>query len=419
VTVPKVHAMALPFELYVALRYLVARRRQAFISLISFISTIGVAVGVMALIIALALMTGLQGELRDRIVGSAAHVYVWKVGEGGVADYDAEAKKLRAVPGVRGAAPALLGKALVSTDHGEAFITIKGVDPALEVTVTEIERAIRKGAIADLETVSPDGISGIAIGEGLATQLGVVVGDTVSVLTPHGTLSPMGIMPRARRLRVAAIFGLGLYEFDSAYGFVSLAVAQRLLDRDRPDFVQLRVEDIYAAPAVAASITERYGKDYLTQDWAGMNRSLFSALWLEKMAISITIGLIVMVAALNIVASLVLLVMEKSRDIAILKTMGASASSIMGIFMLQGLVIGLAGTLAGAAAGYGIVHVLDTYKLIQLPMDVYQVAHVPFKILTADLVLVVVSAVVVCFLATIHPSRQASRLDPAQALRYQ
>lgn len=411
--------MALPFELYVALRYLVARRRQAFLSLISFVSTVGVAVGVMALVIALALMTGLQGELRDRIVGSAAHVYVWKVGEGGVADYAAEAAKLAEVPGVSGAAPALLGKALVTTEHGEAFITVKGIDPALEATVTEIERAIEQGALADVERESSDGIAGIAIGRDLATQLGVVVGDRVSLLTPHGSLSPMGVMPRQRRLRVAAVFSLGLYEFDSAYGFVSLAVAERLLDRDRPDFVQLRVADIYAAPAVAASITERFGKDYLTQDWAGMNRSLFSALWLEKMAISITIGLIVMVAALNIVASLVLLVMEKSRDIAILKTMGASAGSIMGIFMLQGLVIGLAGTIAGAAAGYGVVRVLDAYKLIRLPMDVYQVSYVPFKLLATDLLLVVVSAVAVCFLATIYPSRQASRLDPAQALRYQ
>ena len=411
--------MAVPFELFVALRYLVARRRQAFLSLISFISTVGVAVGVMALIIALALMTGLQGELRDRIVGSAAHVYVWKVGEGGVADYDTEAGKLRSLPGVRGAAPALLGKALISTDHGEAFITIKGVDPALEVTVTEIERAIQQGAIADLAAEPSDGVPGIAIGRDLARQLGVGVGESVSILTPHGTMSPLGIMPRARRLKVAAVFGLGLFEFDSAYGFVSLAVAKRLLDRDRPDFVQLRVEDIYAAPAVAASITERLGPEYLTQDWAGMNRSLFSALWLEKMAISITIGLIVMVAALNIVASLVLLVMEKSRDIAILKTMGASASSIMGIFMLQGLVIGLVGTLSGSVTGYAVVHVLDTYKLIQLPMDVYQVSHVPFRLLGTDLALVVVSAIIICFVATIYPSRQASRLDPAVALRYQ
>lgn len=397
-----------------------ARRKQAFISLISVISTLGVMVGVMALIIALALMTGLQGELRDRIVGSAAHVYVWKVGEGGVADYQREAQTLRGIPQVVGAAPAMLGKALVTTDRGEAFITVKGIDPALETTVTDIERAMTAGSLEALgDPPGDDGLDGIAIGHELSVQLGAYVGDTVSVLTPHGTLSPMGMMPRSRRLRVAAVFRLGLYEFDSAYGFVSLPVAGRLLDKAQVDFVQLKVDDIYAAPRIAASIGERLGHDYLTQDWAEMNRSLFSALWLEKIAISITIGLIVMVAALNIIASLILLVMEKSRDIAILKTMGASAQSIMGIFMLQGLIIGLVGTGLGAGGGYAIAHVLDRYRLIQVPMDVYQVSHVPFKVEPLDFALVVVAALVVCFVATIYPSRQASRLDPAQALRYQ
>ena len=409
----------MPFELHIALRYLLARRKQAFISLISVISTVGVAVGVMALVIALALMTGLQKELRDRIVGSAAHVYVWKLGEGGVADYETEARKLAALPRVVGAAPAVLGKALVSTERGEAFITVKGIDPSLEVRVTEIARALRAGSLDGLATTSPSGFDGIAIGEDLAAQLGASVGDTVTVLTPHGSLSPFGVMPRSRRLRVVAVFSLGLYEFDSQYGFVSLAVAERLMDKDRPDFVQLRIDDIYAAPRVSEEIAARLGPAYVAQDWADMNRSLFSALWIEKRAISITIGLIVMVAALNIVASLVLLVMEKSRDIAILKTMGASARSVMGIFMLEGLVIGLLGTAVGATAGYALCRVLDRYRLIRIPMDVYQISHVPFTIEPLDFTLVVVGAVLICFLATIYPSRQASRLDPAVALRYQ
>jgi lipoprotein-releasing system permease protein len=223
----------------------------------------------------------------------------------------------------------------------------------------------------------------------------------------------------SRRLEVTGIYSLGLYEFDAAYGFVSLPTAQRLLARDRPDFVQVRVDDMYAAPQVAADIVQRLGATYVTQDWAQMNQSLFSALWLEKMAISITIGLIVMVAALNIVASLVLLVMEKSRDIAILKTMGAGARSITAVFMLQGLIIGAIGTLVGATSGLVVTWVLDRYKLIRVPMDVYQVAYVPFKVQADDFVLVVLAALVICFLATIYPSRQASRLDPAQALRYQ
>ncbi|MBL8141929.1 MAG: lipoprotein-releasing ABC transporter permease subunit [Acidobacteria bacterium] len=407
------------FELYVAVRYLLARRKQAFLSLISLISTVGVSVGVMALIIALALMTGLQQELRDRIVGSAAHVYVWKVGEGGIADYQAEVATLSAQEHVRGAAPAVLGKALVTTDKGEGFITVKGIDPQLETRVTDIARAMTSGGLAGLAPASETDPDGIVIGSELAQRLGVAVGDTVSVLTPHGSLSPMGMMPRTRRLEVVGIFTLGLFEFDSAYGFVSLPVAQRLVDRDRVDFVQLRIDDIYAAPQVAEQLSARLGNGYITQDWADLNQSLFSALWLEKMAISITIGLIVMVAALNIVASLILLVMEKSRDIAILKTMGASAGSIMTIFLLQGLIIGLVGTTVGAAAGLGVAWVCNTYKLIRIPMDVYQVSYVPFRIVPWDFAMVILAAVVICFVATIYPSRQAARLDPAQALRYQ
>ena len=411
--------MTLPFEAFVAVRYLFARRRQAFISLISFVSTLGVAVGVLALVVALALMTGLQGEVRDRIVGSAAHVYVWKVGEGGVADYAAEAERLKTVPRVVGAAPAILGKALVTTDRGEAFITVKGIDPALESQVTDIAKSIEQGTLDDVSGGDTEGLAGIAIGHDLATQLGSYVGDTITLVTPQGSLSPLGVMPRTRRMTVVAVFRLGLYEFDSAYGFVSLPVARRLFAREQVDFIQLRVDDMYAAPQVSAAIPERLGVNYLTQDWAQMNRSLFSALWLEKVAISITIGLIVMVAALNIIASLVLLVMEKSRDIAILKTMGASPRSITAIFMLQGLVIGIVGTAVGAVGGYLVSWILDRYKLIRVPMDVYQVSHVPFKVQPFDFLLVVLSAVLICFVATIYPSRQAARLDPVQALRYQ
>jgi lipoprotein-releasing system permease protein len=411
--------MTLPFETFVALRYLMARRKQAFISLISFVSILGVAVGVLALVLALALMTGLQGEVRDRIVGSAAHVYVWKVGEGGVKDYEAEARRLKGIPQVVGAAPAILGKALVTSERGEAFITVKGIDPTLEPEVTDIGRSIEQGSLAALAADGGDALPGIAIGHTLASQLGAYVGDAVTLLTPQGTLSPIGVMPRTRRFQVAAIFRLGLFEFDASYGFVALPVAGRLFARDLPDFIQLRIDDMYAAPRVSESIPERLGRTYLTQDWAQMNQSLFSALWLEKMAISITIGLIVMVAALNIIASLVLLVMEKSRDIAILKTMGASAGSVTAIFMLQGLIIGLVGTTLGAVGGYAAAWVLDRYRLIRVPMDVYQVSHVPFVIEPLDFSLVIVLAVLVCFVATIYPSRQAARLDPVQALRYQ
>jgi lipoprotein-releasing system permease protein len=406
-----------PFELHIAWRYLLAKRKQAFISLISLISMLGVAVGVTALVIALALMTGLQGELRDRILGSSAHVYVWK--QGGIADYHAEVAKLRQVPGVTGAAPAILGKALLRTGRADAFITFKGIDPALEGSVTDLARSVEQGALKGLVRTADGAAPGILIGTDLSRQIGAALGDDVTLTTPEGTLSPMGLIPRSRRFTVVGIFKLGLYEFDSSYGFVSLDTASAMLGKTQPDLLELRVVDIYRAPAVADRVTADLGDQYLTQDWADMNRSLFSALSLEKMAISITIGLIVMVAALNIIASLVLLVMEKSRDIAILKTMGASARSIMTIFMLQGLIIGLVGTTAGATLGYTLAYFLDRYRLIRIPTDVYQVSHVPFTVLPWDFAVVIASAIVICFVATLYPSRQAARLDPVQALRFE
>jgi lipoprotein-releasing system permease protein len=278
---------------------------------------------------------------------------------------------------------------------------------------------MRTGQFEDL-SASDGEADAIILGSDLASQLGVVVGGQVLVTTPDGTLTPMGMIPKApRRLRVAGTFNLGLYEFDSTYGFVTLDTARRLLQKVDVDLIQLRVADMFAAPEIAASLESTLGDEYLTQDWADMNRSLFSALALEKVAISLTIGLIVMVAALNIVASLILLVMEKHRDIAILKTMGASAQSIMRIFMLQGLLIGIVGTTVGAAAGYAVARAADRYQLIRVPVDVYQIAHVPFRVQPLDFLLVVVSAIIVCFLATIYPSRQAAKLDPAQALRYE
>lgn len=406
----------MPYELFVALRYLFARRKQAFISVISLVSMLGVTVGVMALVIALALMTGLQQGVRDRMLGSSAHVYVWKTG--GIADYQKEIERLKQVPDVVGAAPALMGKALVSKGDNQAFITVKGIEPALEPQVTDIAQAITDGSYADL-TSGGDDVPGILLGRELAAQLGARVGDSITLLTPNGTLSPMGVMPRQRRFRVVGLFSLGLFEFDQVYGFVTLEAAGRLTGKTEPEHIELRVKDIYEAPAVADAITHLDGVDYLAQDWSDLNRSLYSALWLEKVAISIAIGLIVMVAALNIVASLILLVMEKSRDIAILKTMGSSAKSIRQIFMLQGLVIGIVGTVVGATLGIVIATILDRYRVIRIPADVYQLSHLPFTIVPRDVVLVVLAALVICFVATIYPSRQAARLDPAEALRHE
>jgi|SRR5687767_585800 len=406
----------MPFELFIAFRYLLARRKQAFISVISFISTLGVAVGVMALIIALALMTGLQEELRDRILGSTAHVYVWKTG--GIEDYQAEVRKMMMVPGVIGAGPAIQGKALISSEQGQSFISLKGIDPELETKVTDIGTAMQEGSVAAVVATAEGEPDGILIGRQLADALVVRVGDPVSLITDQGILTPTGVLPRARRARVAGIFSLGLQEFDAEWGFVSLPFAERLVGADGAQLIQVRVADINDSPAVADRI-QALGPEYSAQDWGDLNASLFAALGLEKMAMSIAIGLIVMVAALQIVASLVLLVMEKSRDIGILKTMGTSSRRISAIFMMQGTIIGLVGTSAGTIGGLLICWVLDRYKLVRIPQDVYQIAYVPFVVEPEDIALVVLASMVICFLATIYPSRQAAKLDPVQALRFE
>jgi len=411
--------MNLPFELHVALRYLLAKRKQAFISVISLISTLGVTVGVMALVIALALMTGLQTELRDRILGANPHVFVWK--PGGFVDARAEIDRLRQVPHVTGAAPTIIGKALVQAAGNDAFLNVKGIDPIQEPSVTDIAGAMRSGNIESLSNHESARLPGILLGSDAAKELGVTVGDTVSVLTGERfVLTPTGRVPRRGiDLRVTGTFNLGVYEIDSQTGFVSMDTAKQLFDKDSPDAVQLRLDDIYQAQKISDDIGRMLGADYVVQDWGDQNRSLFDALWLEKMAISMTIFLIVMVAALNIVASLILLVMEKHRDIGILKTMGASARSITTVFMMQGLIIGIIGTTVGATLGYVVADILNRYKIIHIPGDVYQITYVPFRILPLDFAMVLAGAILVCFIATIYPSRQAAKLDPAQALRYE
>ena len=407
----------MPFELQVALRYLLAKRRQVFISVISLVSTIGVTVGVAALVISLALMTGLQGELQDKILGSSAHVFVFKPTTG-IDDYHAEVAKIRAIPGVIGAAPAVMGKAMIS-GLNIGFVAVKGVDPELEPSVTDLSGTLTDGKLSDLVPASEDDLPGIVLGKDLAGTVGAMVGDTVTLTTPQGSLTPMGVMPRQRRFKVVGTFRLGLYDVDSTTGLVALEPGMRLAGVDKVEHIEVKIADIYSAPQVADRMAEEFGPDYVTQDWTDINQQLYSALMLEKIGMGIGIGLIVMVAALNIIASLILLVMEKTRDIAILKTMGASRRSIMLVFLLQGTIIGIIGTVLGALAGTAIATVADRYRLISIPSDVYQVSYLPFKVLPEDLVSVIIGAVVVCFVATLYPSRQAAKLDPAQALRYE
>ena len=411
--------MSLPFELYVAMRYLFARRKQASLASTSFISILSVAVGVMALIIALALMEGLSQGVRDRILGAQAHVFVYKMLGQGFSDYRTEAELLNRLPRVVGASPSIHGRGLVRTRQGDAFINVKGVDPFLEINVTQVANSIEYGEWLALDSYEGESMGAIVIGEELARRLGAFVGDEVSIVTQTGSLSPMGMLPRPRQLEVVGIFSLGLYEYDSSYGYVSIDLAKRIFRQDRIDMMELKIDDIYASRDVAQAIPEALGAAYVTDDWTQLNQSLYSALWLEKMAISIALALIMLVAALHIVASLVMLVMEKSRDIAILKTMGAGVRSMRQIFVLQGVIIGVVGTAVGAVAGYVIAVVMDHYRVIRMPPDAYQISYVPFVVDPIDFLVVVVSAVVVCFVATIYPSRHAGRVDPAEALRFQ
>ena len=378
-------------------------------------------VGVMAVLIALALMTGLQGELRDRIVGSSAHVYVFKLGGDGLRDIPARGREDEDHPAShrRGAGDDRQGAALGRRQSAPRS-TIKGIDPALEADGHRHQASRCTPAASTRSARPPTKWTASSSAPISRRRSSVKQGDTVRLTTPDEILTPMGMSPlRTRVFKVVGIFSLGLFEFDSEYALVDLPVAEHLFGQDQPQFLQLRLDDMFASTDVATAIPKRLGDEYITQDWKQMNKSLFSALWLEKMAISITIGLIMTVAAVNIVASLVLLVMEKSRDIAILKTMGTSTASIRRIFMLQGLIIGVAGTLPGTIGGIAIIYVLDRFKLIHVPIDVYQISYIPFTLLPTDLLTVVAAALFICFVATIYPSRQASKLDPAQALRYQ
>ncbi len=404
------------FSWFVARRYLTARRRQAFISLISGVSILGVGVGVMAVIIALALMTGAQGELRDVMIGSTAHVYVYKQ-DGPFTDVDADRARVQ-VPGVIASAPAIVGEALLQAGStGGAML--KGIDPALEATVTDIASAVQSGSIEALTNRSPDAWDGIVLGADLAESLGVRLGDTVVAYSTAMTSTVMGLRNRSQRLEVVGIVRFGFYAVDSRFGFVSLETAEALVNPDGPNMLQLRLANIDDARRIRDQLQDALGFGYRVDDWIGLNENLYSALWLEKMAISLAIGLIVMVAALNIVASLVLLVMEKTRDIAILRTMGARAGTIRRIFIYQGLAIGLIGTFGGAVLGVLASIVADRFQIIKMPADVYQISHLPFRVEPLDVIVVVAAAIAICFVATIYPSRQAGRIDPAEALRNQ
>ena len=422
------------FELRIALRYLVAQRRQLFISVISTISTLGVIVGVMILLIALAILTGFQGELRSRILGAASHLSIYKGGGEPFNDYRAVIAKLGGIDGIEGAAPVLYGKALISSATGSGLVTLKGIEPMQEATVTEFGEKMMVGELMGLTGLT--GLTRLAepndegdpkkarpsivVGEELAMTLGVFIGDVVKVTTPEGHLTPFGMIPRTRSFRVVGIFRLGLYNFDNSWALLHLPEAQRLLGvGDEAMYVETKVRDLFGVEAIEIEAMRALGSDYGSMNWKETNASLFAAFWLEKMVTTIFISFIVGVAALNIVASQIMIVMNKTRDIAILRSMGASAKSIMRIFVLQGSIIGVVGTMIGAALGVTVSWVLDHYRLVTIPEDVYQVAWVPFKLLPADFMIVVVAAPLICFLATLYPARRAAQLVITEALRFE
>ncbi len=412
----------MPFELLIASRYLLAKRKQVFISVISAISTLGVVVGVMILLIALAIMTGFQGELRARILGAASHLSVYSMKSEGFRDYRDVTEKMLAIEGIEGAAPVVYGKALASSATGSSLVTLKGVDPQREAGVTEFAGKMIAGSMDELDEAggSGDTLSGIVMGEALALSLGCIVGDSVKLTSPEGHLTPLGMLPRTRTFRVVGIFKVGLYDFDHSWALTSLESAQRMLGLgDEVAYVESRVDDIYAAKELGTAVRKSLGSGYGTLDWMETNQSLFSALWLEKMVTTIFVSFIIGVAALNIVASQIMIVMEKTRDIAILRSMGTTARSVMFIFMLQGTIIGVVGTLVGGAAGVGISWILDTYRVIRIPEDVYQLTYVPFELLPSDLATVLLAAPLICFLATTYPAWRASRLTISEALRYE
>ncbi len=413
------------FRLFLALRYLKARRKQAFTSVVTLVSILGVTVGVAALIIALALLTGFQEDIQGKIIGANAHVYVQPFTPL-IDNPDEVVEVARQVPGVVAAAPAVLLAGLIRGQTAEpTFVNLKGVDPRGEARTTEILDHVVEGS-ADGLLRAPDasgcGCSGIVLGWDLAARLFLRVGDvvTVTVYAP-GQVTPFGGGGvRIRDFEVVAIFRAGMYEYDNAWALIPLGDAREMLEiGPAASLVQVRVEDIYGTQPVVRELSDRLGEGYLVSDWREMNRAYFAALKLEKLALFVTISLIVGVAALNIVATLVLTIKDKQRDIGILMSLGAARGDILRVFMIQGLVIGLLGTAVGCAIGVFTADLLDRHQLIRLEAQVYYLSYVPFHVRWQDFVRVCGLAVLISYAATLYPAWRASRLDPVVSLRYE
>lgn len=405
------------FEWFVSLRYLRAKRKQKFISLISIISVLGVAVGVMALIVVLSVYTGFTEGLRDQIIGVNAHALVQRFG-GTIARPQRVVEDILAVKGVEAATPYIHAQALISSGHNSSGVVLRGIDPETAGNVITIERKMKAGSLQDLETDS--GLPTIILGLELARQLRVNMGDKIRLISPNGPLSPMGILPKVRTCLIAGLFETGMFEYDSTMGFINLKTAKVLAGVDNGVHgIEVRVDKVEQADKVAEAIKRQLGPGFSVRDWMQINQNLFAALKLEKVGIFIALDLIILVAALNIISALVMVVMEKTRDIAILKSMGATTGSIMRIFFYQGMIIGIGGTLLGVLSGLGICWVLKNYPIIELPRNVYPMSTMPIKVVPLDVSIIAISAFLITLAATLYPSWKASRVRPAEALSYE
>ncbi len=399
-----------------------ARRKENFISLISLISLIGVGLGVASLIVVLAVLAGFESNLKEKFLGITSHVVIMRVG-GGIDDWPGKVEKLKGLPGVKNAEPFVYGQALASGPGGPSGVMIKGVNPDEAAGGQVSNMSLTPGALEFLRDSGDFEYPPIILGRELSYQLNVYQYDEISVISPFGRITPLGSRaPLTRRFQVAGTFHSGLYEYDSNMAYMSIPEAQSLMamENDEVSTIELMVDDIYKADKVKeAALAALGGEGFWARDWMQTNINLFAALKLEQSAMFLVLTLTIVVAAFNIVATLVMMVTEKRRDIAILKSMGATGRQIRRVFTIQGMSVGLMGTLGGLAVGVGLCLLLRRYKFISLPPDIYMMDSLPVEMRPMHLVLTVAVTLLISYLATIYPSRQAARLDPAEALRYE
>jgi len=409
------------FEFFVAGRYLRAKRRLSFISIISGISVGGVLVGVAALTIVLSVMNGFEDEVQKRIVGTNAHIILLSHDQKGLKADENILKRIEGVPGVVGAAPFVYSKGMISAGNFSDGIAIKGIDLADEKHVTDVSRNITP-PIETLEPAGGRGLDGMVLGQYLASSLGVSRGDEVILTSPlQGSATIFGMIPRVKKFKVVGIFSSGMYDYDSSLGYISVRAAQDFLGLGSyVTGIEIKVKDMYRAPQIEDSIIRALGGfPYTASNWIELNRNLFSWMKTEKIVMFVILMLIVAVAAFNIISTLIMVVMEKRRDIGILKSMGATSRSVMRIFIAEGVAVGFIGTLLGSLTGFVGCYLLQKYKFITLPGDVYFIDRLPVKMEAGDFVMVALAAVGVCFAATLYPSWKASRLVPVEAIRYE